>query len=72
MESEGERRYISYSFMTSALDGGEWSASRHVRSESLRNTDLGTSLCLSEYPTFAYASELYSRVSGNKYIRAAY
>jgi hypothetical protein len=24
----GERRYSSYSFSTSALDGGEWSASR--------------------------------------------
>jgi hypothetical protein len=24
----GERRYSSYSFLTSALDGGEWSASR--------------------------------------------
>jgi hypothetical protein len=24
-----ERRYISYSFMTSALAGGEWSASRN-------------------------------------------
>jgi hypothetical protein len=24
----GERRYSSYSFTTSALDGGEWSASR--------------------------------------------
>jgi hypothetical protein len=27
----GERRYSSYSFMTSALDGGEWSASRPGR-----------------------------------------
>jgi hypothetical protein len=27
----GERRYSSYSFTTSALDGGEWSASRPVR-----------------------------------------
>jgi hypothetical protein len=24
----GERRYSSYSYLTSALDGGEWSASR--------------------------------------------
>jgi hypothetical protein len=24
----GERRYSSYTFLTSALDGGEWSASR--------------------------------------------
>jgi hypothetical protein len=24
----GEKRYSSYSFLTSALDGGEWSASR--------------------------------------------
>jgi hypothetical protein len=24
----GKKRYSSYSFMTSALDGGEWSASR--------------------------------------------
>jgi hypothetical protein len=28
MEAQEERRYSSYSFMTSALDGGEWSASR--------------------------------------------
>jgi hypothetical protein len=28
----GERRYSSYSFTTSALDGGEWSASRPGRS----------------------------------------
>jgi hypothetical protein len=28
MEEQGERRYSSYSFTTSALDGGEWSASR--------------------------------------------
>jgi hypothetical protein len=27
----GERRYISYSFTTSALDGDEWSASRPGR-----------------------------------------
>jgi hypothetical protein len=27
----GERRYISYSFLTSALDGGKWSASRPGR-----------------------------------------
>jgi hypothetical protein len=27
----GEKRYISYSFSTSALDGGEWSASRPGR-----------------------------------------
>jgi hypothetical protein len=28
----GERRYSSYSFLTSALEGGEWSASRPGRS----------------------------------------
>jgi hypothetical protein len=28
MEAQGERKYSSYSFTTSALDGGEWSASR--------------------------------------------
>jgi hypothetical protein len=28
----GERRYSSYSFLTSALDGGEWSASHPGRS----------------------------------------
>jgi hypothetical protein len=28
----GERRYSPYSFSTSALDGGEWSASRPGRS----------------------------------------
>jgi hypothetical protein len=27
--NKGERRYSSYSFLTSALDGGEWSASCH-------------------------------------------
>jgi hypothetical protein len=27
----GERMYLSYSFTTSALDGGEWSASRPGR-----------------------------------------
>jgi hypothetical protein len=27
----GERRYSSYSYLTSALDGGEWLASRHGR-----------------------------------------
>jgi hypothetical protein len=27
----GERRYSSYSFLTSVLDGGEWSASRPGR-----------------------------------------
>jgi hypothetical protein len=27
----GERKYSSYSFLTSALDGGEWSASRPSR-----------------------------------------
>jgi hypothetical protein len=26
----GERRYSSYSFLTSALEGGEWSASRPI------------------------------------------
>jgi hypothetical protein len=30
----GERRYSSYSFLTSALDGGEWSASRSGRALS--------------------------------------
>jgi hypothetical protein len=27
MEAQGDRRYSSYSFSTSALDGSEWSAS---------------------------------------------
>jgi hypothetical protein len=31
MEGQGERRYSSYSFTTSALDGDEWSASRTGR-----------------------------------------
>jgi hypothetical protein len=30
-DARGERRYSSYSFLTSALDGGEWSASRPDR-----------------------------------------
>jgi hypothetical protein len=29
LDGGAERRYGSYSFTTSALDGGEWSASRH-------------------------------------------
>jgi hypothetical protein len=29
-QAQGERSYSSYSFMTSALDGGEWSASLPV------------------------------------------
>jgi hypothetical protein len=29
--TRGERRYSSYSFLTLALDGGEWSASRPGR-----------------------------------------
>jgi hypothetical protein len=32
MESQGARSYSSHSFSTSALDGGEWSASRSGRS----------------------------------------
>jgi hypothetical protein len=31
MEAQGERRYSFFSFMISALDGGEWSASRPGR-----------------------------------------
>jgi hypothetical protein len=31
-EAQGERKYSSYSFSNSALDGGEWSASRPGRS----------------------------------------
>jgi hypothetical protein len=31
MEPQGESIYSSYSFATSALDGGEWSASRPRR-----------------------------------------
>jgi hypothetical protein len=31
MEALGGEEYSSYSFMTSALDGGEWSASRPGR-----------------------------------------
>jgi hypothetical protein len=29
--TRGERKYSSYSYLTSALDGGEWSASRPGR-----------------------------------------
>jgi len=29
--AKGERKYSSYSFLTSALDGGDWSASRPGR-----------------------------------------
>jgi hypothetical protein len=31
MEAHEGRRYSSYSYLTSALDGGEWSASRPGR-----------------------------------------
>jgi hypothetical protein len=31
LDSRYERRYSSYSFLTSALDGGKWSASRSGR-----------------------------------------
>jgi hypothetical protein len=31
MEAQGEKMYSSYSFATSAVDGGEWSASRPGR-----------------------------------------
>jgi hypothetical protein len=31
MEAQGERSYSSYSFTTSEVDGGEWSASRPDR-----------------------------------------
>jgi hypothetical protein len=34
----GERRYSFYSFLTSALDGGEWSASRPDRALSRERT----------------------------------
>jgi hypothetical protein len=36
----GERRYSSYSFTTSALDGGEWSATRPGRALPLGNGPL--------------------------------
>jgi hypothetical protein len=35
----GEKRYSSYSFLTSALDGGEWSASRPGRALYPRGKD---------------------------------
>jgi hypothetical protein len=38
----GERRYNSYSFTTSALDGGEWSASRPGRAFSPGERTPGT------------------------------
>jgi hypothetical protein len=34
VDAKGERRYSSNSFLTSALGGGEWSASRHGRALS--------------------------------------
>jgi hypothetical protein len=37
-----ERRYSSYSFLTSALEGGEWSASRPGRALSPAERALGT------------------------------
>jgi hypothetical protein len=38
----GERRYSSYSFWTSALDGGEWSASRPGRAFTPGESTPGT------------------------------
>jgi hypothetical protein len=38
----GKRRYSSYSFSTSALDGGEWSASRPGRVFTPRESTNGT------------------------------
>jgi hypothetical protein len=38
----GERRYSSYSFSTSALDGGEWSASRPGRAFTTGERTPGT------------------------------
>jgi hypothetical protein len=38
----GERRYSSYSYLTSALDGGEWSASRPGRTLPPGGKDPGT------------------------------
>jgi hypothetical protein len=38
----GERKYSSYSFLTSALDGGEWSASRPGRAFTPGERTLGT------------------------------
>jgi hypothetical protein len=38
----GERRYSSYSFTTSALDGGEWSESRPGRAFTLEERTPGT------------------------------
>jgi hypothetical protein len=38
----GERRYSSYSFSTSALGGGEWSASRTGRALPPRERTPGT------------------------------
>jgi hypothetical protein len=38
----GERRYSSYSFSTSVLDGGEWSASRPGRAFTPRERTTGT------------------------------
>jgi hypothetical protein len=40
----GERRYSSYSYLTSALNGGEWSASRPGWKENVIN------ICVHIYP----------------------
>jgi hypothetical protein len=50
MEAQGEMIYSSYSFMTSALDEGEWSASRPGRALYPRRKD-------PQYP-------LYKRLGG--------
>jgi hypothetical protein len=39
MEVQGERRHSSYSFTTSALDGGEWSVSHPGR--ALQKVSIG-------------------------------
>jgi hypothetical protein len=41
-KSQRERRYSYYSFKTSALDAGQWSASRPVRSSASGETTAGT------------------------------
>jgi hypothetical protein len=38
MEAQGERRYSFYSFMTSALNGGEWLASHFTPRERTLGT----------------------------------
>jgi hypothetical protein len=65
----GERRYTSYSFLTSALDGGEWSALRHGRGMEPRYPSYRRLGCVGHRDTetthylFHFSDGMYNLVS---------